>query len=411
MAGEFDKRFSGRIEWTGFLNMTGQNIPPFSIVSCYANAVCGWQMPDPSGANLSATAPILQGYQPTDPINPYALYITGSGATPAGTNGACARPTLTTPLLLSLSSPQQDQNDQPFRMCGPCAGSWQGTRDMPGFAMVATPQQGYALAVPTWGPYVGQVPDVSSGGMVIGSGTTGNISTASASDHQTGDESVTAATLPVYNRFQPLSPGDSLLFDWSGQGWEVVADGGIQAFVTVAGPSSGSDYPKLSAQPNVYCANRLYGIQFQPAVGNQQSGIGYTSIDTTTAYYLYCDLTYLFEGTVVLAQNGIVLSIVTGSRFELGLTGTLTSLLSSGGSSTVSVTYQGSSGAQVTDTLNVIESMGLATGTSIPSGTRVFVEFDSGLYQWVVVATACAGGGTDNPISKPRSGDYVLPGP
>ncbi len=98
MARELTSRFAGRIRWIGFENQSGQDIPPYSIVEA-----SGWQMPDPSGSDISVTSPIVLGEQPGDPINPYACYITGAATVPAGGNGVCARPTLSTPLLVAIA--------------------------------------------------------------------------------------------------------------------------------------------------------------------------------------------------------------------------------------------------------------------------------------------------------------------
>jgi hypothetical protein len=149
--GQFDERFAARIEWTGFINQSGQDIPPFSVIQAQS-----WQAPDPSGADssLSATPPLIVGNLPggsggTGTVDPNFCYITGSGVTPAGSNGVCARPTLSTPLLAAIAGSQTDANDSPYRLVGPVQGSWQVTRDYPGFAMVDLPQQGYALVVPS----------------------------------------------------------------------------------------------------------------------------------------------------------------------------------------------------------------------------------------------------------------------
>jgi hypothetical protein len=328
MVQELSRRFAGRIRWIGFENQSGTDIPPYSIVEA-----SGWQMPDPSGSDVSVTSPIILGEQPGDPINPYACYITGAATVPAGANGACARPTLDLPLLVSVGGSQQDANDAPFRMCGPSNGSWQATRDLPGFAMVDLPQQGYALVVPM--------------------------------------------------------PAQTMLFR-----------------TAVDPSSSGNSYPLLSQTPTVYFANRVLTFQFAQTVGAQQA---YGQIDTSTPYYVFCDQTYLFQGTVVTAVMGVVTGIIACSRFEIGMTGTLNSALSSGGTSTVAVSYIGSVGNNVSDTLTVLESMGLQTGQTIPSGTRVFIEWDNGLYQWVVVATACGSSSADHPISKPRPTDNLVP--
>jgi hypothetical protein len=157
MPRELSSRFAGRIRWIGFQNQSGQSIPPYSIIEA-----SGWQMPDPSGSDVSVTSPVVLAGQPSDPINPYACYITGAATVPAGANGVCAQPTLDLPLLVSLSGSQQDGNDAPFRMCGPSNGTWTATRDIPGLAMVDRPKQGYALVVPTRGPYAGNLPQNQS---------------------------------------------------------------------------------------------------------------------------------------------------------------------------------------------------------------------------------------------------------
>jgi hypothetical protein len=243
MPRELSSRFAGRIRWIGFQNQSGQSIPPYSIIEA-----SGWQMPDPSGSNVSVSSPVVLAGQPSDPINPYACYITGAATVPAGGNGVCAQPTLDLPLLVSLSGSQQSGSDAPFRMCGASNGSWTATRDMPGLAMVDRPQQGYALVIPTRGPYLAQLGTGSSGtpinpqqqtsqsstqasGPAAGTWQTITVTTAFGLNRGTGgygdappigSETLTGATLSIYNRFNPILPGGVLLFDWTGQGWEVV---------------------------------------------------------------------------------------------------------------------------------------------------------------------------------------------
>jgi len=332
MAGELSRRFAGRIHWIGFENQSGQDIPPFSIIEA-----SGWAMPDPSGSNVSVTSPIILGDQPTDPINPYACYITGAVTVPAGGNGVCARPTLDLPLLVSLSGAQDDGNDAPYRLVGPSDGSWQATRDYPGFAMVDLPQQGYALVVP--------------------------------------------------------SPPAQ-----------------IQLYMTVAGPDT-TPYPKLSSQPTVYYAQLLQGAIFPQTVGSQniQPIMNPSSASYT---YLYSDLTYIFQGTIVAALNQVVIGVVTGSRFEIGMAGTLTSNLSAGGQATANVVYLDADDNTVNDTLTVNENIGLANGQQINSGTGVFIEWDNSLFDWVVVSAACGTnkGGQDTPISRGKSDTPISTG-
>jgi hypothetical protein len=320
MAAELTTRFAGRIQWIGFQNQSGQDIAPFSIIQA-----SNWAMPDPTGANVSVTSPIILAAQPTDPIDPSKCYITSAATVPAGGNGVCARPTLNLPLLVSLTDPQQDPNDAPYRLVGPSSGSWDATRDMPGFAMVDLPQQGYALVV-------------------------------------------------------PAPPAQ------------------IQLYMTIAGPGE-TNYPMLSTLPSVYYAQLLQGARFPKSVGGQDlQAIG----NQASFDYVYCDQTYLFQGTVVAAFNQIVIGVITGSRYELGLAGTLLSPLSAASSATAAVTYNDSLGNTVNDTLTVWENIGLSQGQSIPSGTGVFIEWDSSLYGFTVVATACGTnkGGQDKPISR-----------
>ena len=316
-------RFAGRIQWIGFQNQSGQDIPPFSFVEA-----SGWTMPDPSGSDLSVMSPTILGDQPSDPINPLACYITGAARVPAGGNGVCARPSESTPLLLAIGGSQNDGSDGPFALCGASNASWTGTRGADGFVMLAAPQNGYALVAPA-----------------------------------------------------PQRP---------------------QFFVTT---DDGNGYPKMSTQPNVYFARKVTSLQFPNIVGNQElSG----TIDSQTPYYLFSDFSYLYQNTVVTAVYGLVTGIVSGSRFELGMAGTLDTLLSSGGSTTVSVTYTDSLGNDTDDHIPAIEGLGLAANTSLASGTRVFIEWDTALYQWVVVATACSTTSSDKPISKPRPSENLV---
>ncbi len=212
MARELTSRFAGRIRWIGFENQSGQDIPPYSIIEA-----SGWQMPDPSGSDISVTSPIILADQPEDPINPYACYITGAGAVAAGSYGVCAQPSLDLPLLVALSGSQQDSNDKPFRLCGPTDGDWTATRGMPGFAVVDSPQQGYALVVPTQGPYAASLPENTPN-------TAGNVTvTLTSTENQ--------STMQVYNPFENIDTtqldGASLRctidWVWGSNQWELIA--------------------------------------------------------------------------------------------------------------------------------------------------------------------------------------------
>jgi hypothetical protein len=253
MARELTSRFAGRIRWIGFENQSGQDIPPYSIVEA-----SGWQMPDPSGSDISVTSPVILADHPEDPINPHACYITGAGTVPAGGNGACAQPTLELPLLVALSGPQQDNNDAPFRLCGPSNGNWTATRDMPGLAMVDLPQQGYALVVPSRGPYLAQLGtgDAQSPSPPSGVGVNIIVTTmwSFGAGVAIGNETATSATLTIYNRFSPIGSDGRVLFDWTGQGWEVVESANAQLFVRGvlqgALAQGGSAMMKVTTNPN-----------------------------------------------------------------------------------------------------------------------------------------------------------------
>ena len=330
--GQFDERFAARIEWTGFINQSGQDIPPFSVIQALS-----WQAPDPSGADpsLSATPPLIVGDLPggsggTGTVDPNSCYITGSGMTPAGSNGVCARPTLSTPLLAAIAGGQIDGNDSPQRLVGPVAGSWQLSRDYPGFVMLSQPQQGYALIA-------------------------------------------------------PAPPAQ------------------MQLYQTIAGPGTTS-YPLLSSLPTVYYAQLLQDATFPKSVGAQT--LQPIQNQSTASYaYIWCDQTYLFQGTIVATLNGIVIGLVTGSSFQIGMAGTLGEDLLPGESATATVTYQDALGNTVNDILTVWENVGLPSGQKIASGTGVFIEWDNSLFAWVVVSAACGQnkGGQDTPISRQKS--------
>jgi hypothetical protein len=217
MAREFAKRFAGRIQWITFENQSGKDIPPFSIIEA-----SGWEMPDPSGSAVSVTSPIILGDQPADPISPYACYITHAVTVPAGANGVCARPTLDLPLLVSVAGSQNDGNDASFRLCGPSNGSWQANRDMPGFAMIDVPQQGFACVIPTRGPYAGYIqstvqsqasctvyPATGTGGASLSQATSGQITNVW---NPYGALTVSGSTSPV-----------RVTYDWVNGSYELIA--------------------------------------------------------------------------------------------------------------------------------------------------------------------------------------------
>jgi hypothetical protein len=214
--------FANRIAWIAFQNMSGQAIPPFSIITCDTGSAdpssgTGWNFPDPSGDGLSVTEPSIFGYQPKDPINPHTLYITGATATPAGGYGSCARPHIDVPLMLMMD-PSTGAPDT-FDLCGPSDGSWTGTLGAPGLAVFSSTQHdNYVLVVPSIGPYSGNLPgatQVSSGGSI----TVTLIGTANPATIQ--------AVCPFDNIDTTLLNGTSLRctvdWVWGTNQWEIIA--------------------------------------------------------------------------------------------------------------------------------------------------------------------------------------------
>jgi hypothetical protein len=360
---------AGRIEWVGFQNQSGQNIPPFSIIQAR-----GWQMPDPSGSDVSATTPVINGNQPSGSINPSACYITSSGATAPGGYGVCARPTPTTPLLVALAGPQQDKNDGPFRMCGPAGGgsssgdtvggssgggsgsgsSWGVTRDFPGFLMVDLPQQGYALVVPSQGPYLGQVPS-SAGKPPLGGGTSVNVTVMSDQGGVgIGLEVPTQAVVKVYNRFLTIPLDQTFLFDWTGEGWEVVCAENILLIATIN---------SIGGEMGQQATLALTGEKV--AFNNQ---LGFT-LAVNAIVFLQTSLQGPFPYDLVsMVQNGQVVR------------GVLQGVLNQGGSANITT----AGGA----TIKVFEVLGL-NGGNIPAGKNVVAFFNPDTKQFEVIAAGC----------------------
>jgi hypothetical protein len=190
----------------------------------------------------------------------------------------------------------------------------------------------------------------------------------------------------------------------------VSAPAQIMLYQTIAGPGS-TTYPLLSQLPTVYYAQLLNGATFPLSVGAQTlQPIGNQA---TAAYdYVWCDQTYLFQGTIVATLNGIVIGLVTGSSFQIGMAGTLGEALAAGGSAVANVVYVDALGNTVNDILTVWENVGLPSGQTIASGTGVFIEWDNSLFNWVVVSAACGTnkGGQDTPISRQKSDTPISTG-
>lgn len=198
--------FTNRIVWQSCYNNSGQAIPPFSVVM-----TTGWNLPDMSG--FQTDSPYLNVKQPDGTGAPYNHFITWEVEIPANSFGACARPDQT-PLIALLAGGQSDSSDAPFRLCGPQPGQWTLSRDAPGFVMLSPPQNGYALVVPSRGPYIGQLTAAASQG---GAATLTMMSGAK------GRETAGSLTINAYDRFAAIAQGAQCLFDWAQNGWEIIA--------------------------------------------------------------------------------------------------------------------------------------------------------------------------------------------
>jgi hypothetical protein len=349
-------RFCNKIVWLGCFNDSGDTIPPFGCVM-----MTGWALP-PDISDPTESSPYMLVDQPDGSVSPEHHYFNGPVAIPPDCYGAVARPNRNVPLLVALSGSQNDPNDVPYRMVGPSSGSWQAARDTPGFAMVAQPQAGYALVVPTSGPYVAQVPgssDYGDGGSSGGSGANGLPSNSSgpvdvfwATDGTIGDETDTSVTVTVYNRFSSLNPGDWLLFDWSGQGWEVVTDnqsgsGVVRGALTdILAKGGSAPFRDLKGKP--YTVSEVLGIND----GTYKAG---TRLDVARN-----------------PSNGLWEVI---QPLQQVMRGTLDSLLSPNGTSTIT--------ASDARTYTVVE----VNGSSFQSGQMVEVFFNNWTGQFEVISS------------------------
>ena len=122
-----------------------------------------------------------------------------------------------------MAGGQTGSSDAPFRLCGPQSGQWTLTRDAPGFVMLAQPQNGYALVMPSRGPYAGQLPANTST-------TTGSVKITTFIEPFSGTSSGTASSVTVacwnpYANIDTTQSGANLrvTFDWVGGQWELIA--------------------------------------------------------------------------------------------------------------------------------------------------------------------------------------------
>ena len=80
--------------------------------------------------------------------------------------------------------------------------------------MLAQPQNGYALVMPSRGPYIGQLTQAAE---------QGSSATLKMTAGSKGSESPGPATITAYDRFAPISVDTMCLFDWVQNGYEIIA--------------------------------------------------------------------------------------------------------------------------------------------------------------------------------------------
>jgi hypothetical protein len=213
----FSRRFADHIQWVPFANTSGMDIPPFSCVS--GNQ---WKFPN-IGGGAGTQSPLMQGTQPTDPINPYELYITGASTVKAGGRGACAQP-LQRPQLIQLSLLSGSNYGNPIvgETCGPWTQNYPftATLDAPAFIIVGYPpdMQGYAFVLTYTCLYRGNLP--------LGAATTTGLVQVTTFVEPAGTPS--AVTYPVCNPYGNVNTAQAGInprctYGWVGGRWEIVS--------------------------------------------------------------------------------------------------------------------------------------------------------------------------------------------
>jgi len=218
MATAMDKRFAAQIPWLPFKNMSDQDIPPFSCITAQ-----GWTLPDITGSDISTRGPYLQGVQPTDPINPHTLYLTGAVTVSAGGWGACAQP-LEYPQLISLNLQSGSNYGNPVfgETCGPLSNSYPftATLDAPAFIIVGFPDNppGYAFVRTYTCLYRGNLPANTAI-------TTGLVQVTTFVEPAGTPSNVTYPVCNPYGNIDTTLAGINprCTYGWVGGQWEIVS--------------------------------------------------------------------------------------------------------------------------------------------------------------------------------------------
>jgi hypothetical protein len=354
----FSDRFAAKIPWVDFANVSGQTIPPYSVVQATA-----WHVPDPTlPIGSTFLSPYFDGtlpggnniYVPSTQVSPYGLYITGELATPpapdSGPNGQAARPD-EYPQLCTLSG-----TPGVSMLVGPQSGSGALIPGSAGFTVVGALAANLAPVKTVRGPYLGKAMQA------IPSGTSGPVDMLLGAK---GSEFDGGIQFTCYNRFGALNTGDKCLFDWVDQGWEVVDE---QSAIIIRGALNG----RLIKGGNAT-------LTTVDIYGNPQN--------TVTVFEVLHINGYSYPiGTIVQAiWNSVTQQWEVMQPLPQVMRGALISALSSGGSATATGTD--------TRAYQVYEVLGL-NGGSIPAGTNIVAFFNNDTQQLEVMAAGCPSSGS-----------------
>jgi hypothetical protein len=215
MPSAMEKRFAAQIPWIIFKNKTGQTLPPFSCIVAQQ-----WNLPSISGGDLNVQSPYFVAGQPTDPINPYLLYLTNDVQVPPDGFGFCAQPQQY-PQLAALNLNSGSDYTQPVygETCGPLSGNFTLTLDAPAFLIVGIPENNNYVFVLTYtGLYRGNLPSATSI-------TTGLVQVTTFVEPAGTPSSITYPVCNPYGNVDTTQGGINprCTYGWVGGRWEIVS--------------------------------------------------------------------------------------------------------------------------------------------------------------------------------------------
>jgi hypothetical protein len=215
MTTAMDDRFVSQIPWLTFQNKTSQTIQPFSVI-----VATQWQFPDISGDTVNVQQPIILAGQPTDPINPYLLYITDDIQVAPDDYGRCAQPQQY-PQLAALNLNSGSDYTQPVygETCGPLSGNFTLTLDAPAFIVVGIPQNNnYVFVMSYTCLYRGNLPANTAI-------TTGLVQVTTFVEPAGTPSNVTYPVCNPYGNIDTTLAGINprCTYGWVGGQWEIVS--------------------------------------------------------------------------------------------------------------------------------------------------------------------------------------------